>query len=116
MLSFFHTDKVHIYRSLLVDNEDGTTGEELQLFQKDVPCRISVLTADEKDESNIDYDSSNTSVKLFLNPNVEIRKSDFLVAERYVLGKYVQTYRGYASDPFMYELSQEVILHDKEKK
>ena len=116
MLNFMHKDKVDIYRYETIDNEDGTTGEEKVKAFDDVPCHISIMSADERRNDLVDYDKSSTSVKLFLKPNVTIKKSDFLVAKRFVFGRHVQTYRGYASDPFVYELSQEVILHDLEKK
>lgn len=116
MLGFMYKDKVDIYRYELVDNEDGTTGEERIKAYNDVPCHISVSSADERQAGIVDYDKNTTSIKLFLKPTVNIKKSDFVIAKRFVFGKHVQTYRGFASDPFVYELSQEVIVHDLEKK
>jgi hypothetical protein len=113
-----YTDKLTVIRYVEIDNEDGTTGvsadpsEEL----KDIPCRISTLKEDEKDLSNWDIDETMGRVKIFLSPDIRIYKGDEVIADRYINGVKVQSYKGNAGDPMIYDLAQEFILLEKRVK
>lgn len=113
-----YTDKLTVIRYIETDNEDGTTGvsadpsEEL----KDIPCRISTLKEDEKDLSNWDIDETMDRVKIFLSPDIRIYKGDEVIADRYINGVKVQSYKGNAGDPMIYDLAQEFILLEKRVK
>lgn len=113
-----YTDKLTIVRYVEADNADGTSGV-VRDTSKDIngiSCHISALKEDERDTSNWDIDETVAKVKIFLSPGVEIQKGDEIIAERYVGGKKVQTYKGYAGDPMVYDLAQQFILLEKRVK
>lgn len=113
-----YTDKLTIIRYIESDNEDGTTGQIRDPSEDliDVPCRISSLKQDEKDLTNWDVDETVASVKIFLSPDIKICKGDEVIADRYINGIKVQTYKGNAGDPMVYDLAQEFILLEKRVK
>lgn len=113
-----YTDKLQVIRYKEVDNEDGTTGEKIDESKElvDIPCRISSLKMDERNQANWDTDEVEARVKIFLSPTVKILKGDEIIADRYLNGVKVQSYKGYAGDPLIYDLAQEFILLEKRVK
>lgn len=107
-----YKDKLTIIRYVSVENADGTTGEAQDHAEDlvDIPCRISMLKPDERDGDTPDVDGTFTRVKIFLSPIYTVFKSDRLIADQYLEGVKVQSFEGRAGDPFIYDLSQEVIL------
>lgn len=113
-----YKDKLTIIRYVSIENADGTTGE-VQDPSEDlvgIPCRISMLKPDERNGDTPDADDTYTRVKIFLNPKVRVSKSDRLIADQYLEGVKVQSFEGRAGDPFIYDLSQEVVLVEKRVK
>lgn len=113
-----YTDKLRIIRYLEVENDDGTTGEEIDTSKEltDIPCRISSLKMDERNRANWDTDEVEARVKIFISPDVKILKADEVIADRYINGVKVQSYKGHAGDPLIYDLAQEFILLEKRVK
>jgi len=107
-----YKDKLTIIRYVSVENADGTTGELQDPSEDlvDIPCRISMLKPDERDGDTPDVDGTFTRVKIFLSPRFHVLKSDSLIANQYLEGVKVQSFKGRAGDPFIYDLSQEVVL------
>lgn len=111
-----YKDKLTVIRYISVDNDvDGTTGEVQDLSEGlvDIPCRISMLKPDERDQVTPDADEAYSRLKIFLAPYVKILKSDKLIADQYLNGTKVQSYTGRAGKPFCYDLAQEVVLLEK---
>ena len=110
-----YKDKLTIIRYVKIDNDDGTTGETQDPSPElvDIPCRISMLKPDERDTVTPDVDECYMRVKPFLDPHIEVKKSDKLIADQYLGGVKVQTYEGRAGKPFIYDLAQEVVLLEK---
>lgn len=113
-----YKDKLTIIRYVSTENADGTTGEVQDPSEDlvDIPCRISMLKPDERDGDTPDADGTFTRVKIFLNPKYPVFKSDRLIADQYLEGVKVQSFEGRAGDPFIYDLSQEVVLVEKRVK
>lgn len=113
-----YTDKLKIIRYTVVENDDGTTGEAVDESQElnNIPCHISSLKMDERNQANWDTDEVEARVKIFLSPVTKIAKGDEIIADRYLNGVKVQTYKGFAGDPLLYDLAQEFILLEKRVK
>lgn len=113
-----YTDKLKIIRYTDVDNDDGTTGEIVDESQdlNNIPCHISSLKMDERNQENWDTDEVEARVKIFLSPTTKIVKGDEVVADRYLNGVKVQSYKGHVGDPLIYDLAQEFILLEKRVK
>lgn len=117
-ITAIYPDKLEIVRYKEVDREDGTTTTVVDpsMELKDIPCRISSLKQDEKDLTNWDVDETVATVKIFLSPDVRVFKGDEIIADRYINGVKVQTYKGNAGDPMVYDLAQEFRLLEKRVK
>lgn len=117
-ITAMYQDKMAIVRHVEVDREDGTTDTVIgpSAGLKDIPCRISALKQDEKDVVNWDVDETVATVKIFLSPDVKVYKGDEIIADRYINGAKVQTYKGNAGDPMVYDLAQEFRLLEKRVK
>lgn len=113
-----YMDRLQVVRYTEVENADGTTGEIADESKSlvDIPCHISTLKMDERNQANWDTDEVEARVKIFLSPTVKILKGDKIIADRYLNGVKVQTYKGYAGDPLLYDLAQEFILLEKRVK
>lgn len=75
-----------------------------------------MLKPDERNGDTPDADDTFTRVKIFLNPRYPVFKSDRLIADQYLEGVKVQSFKGRAGAPFIYDLSQEVVLVEKRVK
>lgn len=117
-ITYMYSDKMTIVRHVEVDREDGTTDTVVDPSKqlKDIPCRISTLKQDEKDLASWDVDETYATVKIFLSPDIRVHKSDEIVADRYINGEKVQSYKGNAGDPMVYDLAQEFRLLEKRVK
>lgn len=117
-MKYFYTDRLTIVRYKTVTNLDGTSGQEIDDAQElhDIPCHIVVLKEDQRNMVNTDVDDVEARFKLFVSPNVTIRKSDKLTVDKYLGKTKVQSYMGKASDPVFYDLAQEIILLEKRVK
>ncbi|NCU30380.1 hypothetical protein EOM57_01095 [Candidatus Saccharibacteria bacterium] len=117
-VNMMYRDKLSIIRYVPVENNDGTTGQEQDKSSElsGVPCHISILKADEANTVSTDVDDVSARFKIFTSPSVEIHKGDMLEADKYLGEVKVQSYKGKASDPVFYDLSQEIILLEKRVK
>lgn len=117
-ITYMYSDKMTIVRHVEVDREDGTTDTivDPSTQLKDIPCRISTLKQDEKDLVNWDVDETYATVKIFLSPDIRVHKGDEIIADRYINGVKVQSYKGNAGDPMVYDLAQEFRLLEKRVK
>lgn len=117
-ITYMYSDKMTIVRHVEVDREDGTTDTVVDPSTqlKDIPCRISTLKQDEKDLVNWDVDETYATVKIFLSPDIRVHKGDEIIADRYINGVKVQSYKGNAGDPMVYDLAQEFRLLEKRVK
>ncbi len=117
-ITYMYSDKMTIVRHVEVDREDGTTDTVVDPSKqlKDIPCRISTLKQDEKDLASWDVDETYATVKIFLSPDIRVHKGDEIVADRYINGEKVQSYKGNAGDPMVYDLAQEFRLLEKRVK
>lgn len=117
-ITYMYSDKMTIVRRVEVDREDGTTDTVVDPSTqlKDIPCRISTLKQDEKDLVNWDVDETYATVKIFLSPDIRVHKGDEIIADRYINGVKVQSYKGNAGDPMVYDLAQEFRLLEKRVK
>lgn len=113
-----YTDKLRIIRYTDIENDDGTTGEVIDSSKElvDIPCHISSLKMDERNQANWDTDEVEARVKIFISPDVKILKADEVIADKYINGVKVQSYKGHAGDPLIYDLAQEFILLEKRVK
>ena len=112
-----YTDRLSIIRYKEIENEDGTTGQAVDESIAVIPCHISSLKEDERNTANWDTDEVEARVKVFLSPyDIPIKKGDEVIADRYLNGVKVQTYKGYAGDPLFYDLAQQFILLEKRVK
>lgn len=116
VLSKLYTDKLHVYRHTEVLNEDGTTSVDKDLSQvlTDIPCRISHQQLDSSDTFTEVANVREVEIKVFCNTTVEVRKGDKLVVERVddVDGTVLQSFTGYASQPFKFASHQEIVLSE----
>ena len=117
-ITYMYSDKMTIVRHVEVDREDGTTDTivDPSTQLKDIPCRISALKQDEKDLASWDVDETYATVKIFLSPDIRVHKGDEIIADRYINGVKVQSYKGNAGDPMVYDLAQEFRLLEKRVK
>lgn len=117
-ITYMYSDKMTIVRHVEVDREDGTTDTivDPSMQLKDIPCRISALKQDEKDLVNWDVDETVATVKIFLSPDIRVCKGDEIIADKYINGVKVQSYKGNAGDPMVYDLAQEFRLLEKRVK
>jgi hypothetical protein len=113
LLAPTYTDKLSINRYTEIENADGTIGiglPETPLYS-DVRCRISFGQTDSPESQKDDTNPIYMQVKIFCNPNVDIKKGDILVAERVGDdGSILATYTGTANLPFRYVTHQEVLF------
>lgn len=113
LLTLTYTDKLSINRYTEIENADGTIGmglPETPLYS-DVQCRISFKNSDNPESNKDDTNPIYMQVKIFCNPNVDIKKGDILVAERVGDdGSILATYTGTANLPFRYVTHQEVLF------
>ena len=116
--SILYTDTLQINRYKDVDNDDGTTGRVLDPSKElmDIPCHISSVKPDERDLDNWEVDEVMARVNIFLSPKTKVYKGDEVIVRRCLNGKVVQTYRGFAGDPMLYNLAQQFILLEKRVK
>ena len=109
-----YVDKLTIVRYVKVKNDDGTTGHVRDTSLADIPCHISSLKQDERNMTNWDADEVEAKVKVFLSPfGVKVQKGDEVIADKYLNGVKVQSYKGFAGDPLFYDLAQQFILLEK---
>lgn len=113
-----YQDKLTIKRYTTVDNPDGTTGDAQDKSAEliDIPCRISSLKQDERDRVNWEVDEVEARVMIFLSPDIRVKKGDEVVVSKCINGVEVNSYKGYAGDPMVYDLAQQFILFEKRVK
>jgi hypothetical protein len=111
--STMYTDRFDVIRYEQVENDDGTTGLEMQDVPviQDIPCRISFEKADAshngKDDSNPIY----MDLKIFCAPEHDIEKGDTLVVRRISdIGEVMHIYKGIASLATVYPSHKEIGL------
>lgn len=113
-IELLHRDKFSIKKYQKVKNGDGTTDVVLssEPSQENLSCRLSKMKADEDDSKSIDVNNNNIGFKLFCSPNIKVQKGDYLVVDKIINGSVVYTVKGYAGQPLIYHINQEIILKE----
>lgn len=113
LLTSTYTDRLSINRYTEIENVDGTIGMGLPEtpVYSDVQCRISFKNSDNPESNKDDSNPIYMQIKIFCNPEVDIKKGDILVAEKIGDdGSVLATYKGIANLPFKYVTHQEVLF------
>ena len=109
-----YTDKLNIARFMEVTNTDGTTGSKLseQPVYTDIPCKISFASSDRSDGATEEKNPENLQLKIFCNPDVDIRKGDTLTAIRLAEDGVTELkqYTGVANLPAQYLTHKETLM------
>lgn len=113
-IELLHRDKFSITKYRKVKNEDGTTDVSLSSdpTEENLHCRLSKMKADEDDSKSIDVNNNNVGFKLFCSPNIKVQKGDFIVVDKIINGNVVYTVKGYAGQPVIYHINQEIVLKE----
>lgn len=93
--------------------DDGTTGSapEENPVQADVACRISFEKPDSSANMTDSSNPKNLGLKLFCNPDTDVKKGDWIEAQKKDDdGNVLATYTGYASEPNRYPSHLEIEL------
>ncbi len=110
-LDAMYTDRMDVARAVKQVNEDGSTRLELRPVPalQDVPCRISFEQPDRHDTA-MDQNDPRVNMKVFAANRYRLQKGDRLVLRRIIGGQAVQVYQGYAAQPVVYDIGQEILL------
>ncbi|HIZ55314.1 MAG TPA: hypothetical protein H9671_03800 [Firmicutes bacterium] len=110
-------DRASVYRSEEGKNPDGTTASGLQEIPvlQDLPCRISFpyqVNLDQPYNICTQNNPERMRGKLFLPPETDIRKGDFIRVQRRE-AETLTEYIGYAGVPIHYSTHIEVIFEER---
>lgn len=115
-LNGLYADYFDVIREIEAENDDGTTGSAEKVILENVPCRVSAKTRDERDRTSPDVDMVMQRLTIFCSPEHRICKGDKIIARKTLNGAVVSTYKGYAGEPFVYDLAQQFVLLEERTK
>lgn len=113
LLSMMYTDKVDIYRTVKIDNEDGTTDVSYpsRPTYAGVPCRLSFRSDDTGADSQVDRNPIAYNPKLFCKSGVDLQAGDRVVVYRLKDDRTTaRVYEGVVADPTWYTTHQEAFM------
>lgn len=109
--NLMYTDRMCVLRSqAVIDPSDGTTTYEYLIVNElqDIPCHVSFSKQDQHNSSAIDLIDGVTTIKIFCDSSLDLRKGDYIKAFKTIGGRSVE-YDGYVGKP-IFGLTQEVVL------
>ena len=106
------TDKFSISRMTPTTNADGTTGMTLQSVAgcDELPCRVSFSFIDKPIVASDETNPIFMRVHIFCAPDVDLKKGDYIVAQRMSGETVLRVYEGLSNLPFHYETHIEAVL------
>jgi hypothetical protein len=113
IISKLYSDKMSITRLQEVVGADGTTNviESDEPLYKDIACRISFSSVDNPDGITDSNNPQHLQIKVFCDPNIDVKKGDTLVVERFNEdGSSLASYKGTANLPLSYVTHKEILL------
>lgn len=105
--SLFYKDRFTAYRLIKGKNEDGSTGQRLELTGlEDLPCRASRKTSDSANMGEGSVNPVTVTLLLFTHPEYPL-KAGYTLA----INHAGHTRRYLAGEPYVYDNHQELELY-----